>query len=341
MRIGIIIPSYQAENALLDIVTQLGSALGNKSHVTQIVVVDDGSDSENSAEVFSALSQLEYVTLLQHKTNQGKGAAIKTGLKFAAAENWDIAITADADGQHEVSDILSVLDHTVSTDGFVIGSRKFDQATPLRSRFGNTLTAILFRTLFNMRLSDTQSGLRGIPKRLFPALLAIPQNRYEYEFQSLINICKTEDIHEHPISTIYEAGNPTSHFRPIIDSALIYLVLLRYVLVTMCIAGLDIAGFFLLSKIVPPMIAFVCVRTVTVILYFFIVRNFVFKSNTGVIGQTVKFVALVLVNIFIVGFVVSYLENVLAIPLIVVYLLSTLILFGINFLVQRYVIFRD
>jgi len=341
MNVGIIIPSYQPDDVLVDLLGQLVARLKDQPYMAHLIVVDDGSDNRHSREVLSSLAKFQNLTLLWHASNKGKGAAIKTGLAYAVEKDLDFVVTADDDGQHAIDDILSILNHTIETNGFVIGSRQFDENTPLRSRVGNSLTALLFRVLFKTRLSDTQTGLRGIPKRLFPSLLRIAQDRYEYEFQSLVDICKVEDIVEVQITTIYEEGNPSSHFRPIIDSALIYLVLFRYSFVTLCVAALDIAGFFVLSKLVSPSLAFICVRAITVMIYFFFVRNYVFKSNSDFMGQSVKFFLLVMTNIFLVGFAISSIERAFSISVPVIYILSTLILFGFNFMVQRYVIFRD
>jgi len=76
-------------------------------------------------------------------------------------------------------------------------------------------------------------------------------------------------------------------------------------------------------------------------IYFFFVRNFVFKSESDFMGQSVKFFLLVMTNIFLVGVAISSIEKAFSISVPVIYIVSTLILFGFNFMVQRYVIFRD
>src|SRR5450759_906854 len=60
----------------------------------------------------------------------------------------------------------------------VLGSRTFDAAVPLRSRFGNLLTRKLTATLIGARLQDTQTGLRGIPASLAARLLPIDARGY-------------------------------------------------------------------------------------------------------------------------------------------------------------------
>jgi hypothetical protein len=101
-------------------------------------------------------------------------------------------ITADADGQHAVADILSVADEMKKNpDKVILGSRRFDTAVPLRSRFGNAVSRYVYRFLIGLNLGDTQTGLRGIPRRLMALSLGIRANRYEFETEQLVSIQAT------------------------------------------------------------------------------------------------------------------------------------------------------
>ena len=78
-------------------------------------------------------------------------------------------VTADADGQHAPEDILNVARAAAAHPGaLVMGARQFSEQVPLRSRLGNNATKIVMRIVAGQRLSDTQTGLRGIPARLLP-----------------------------------------------------------------------------------------------------------------------------------------------------------------------------
>ena len=96
----------------------------------------------------------------------GKGRALKTGMNHIILNNPGIdgIITADADGQHLVKDIVRVgetlLEHN---NTLVIGSRTFSGDIPLRSRFGNSITRKVFSFVSGHKVYDTQSGLRGLP----------------------------------------------------------------------------------------------------------------------------------------------------------------------------------
>ena len=85
------------------------------------------------------------------------------------------------------------------------------------------------RWIIGQRISDTQTGLRGIPLAMIPRLLVIPHHGYEFELEMLL-VCKYEGIRirETGIQTIYLDGNRSSHFNPLLDSFRIYFVLLRF-----------------------------------------------------------------------------------------------------------------
>ena len=107
----------------------------------------------------------------------------------------------------------------------VLGIRDVKQM-PRLSRLGNTLTRTLFGMLYNMRLTDTQTGLRGIPLAHIDQLVALAGDRYEYEMNMLVHADMLfEGILEVPISTVYFGGNTSSHFNAIKDGARIYKVL--------------------------------------------------------------------------------------------------------------------
>ena len=172
---------------------------------TPIIVVDDGSGPEFK-ELFEAVAAFTQVTVVPHAVNLGKGAALKTGINHILCVFPDTLgiVTADADGQHHPEDIIRVLERLrENPDSMILGVRRFHAQVPLRSRFGNAMTRSLLRVVVGQRLSDTQTGLRGIPRSLLGHLLRIASSGYEFELDMLI-ACKHQrrTIHEEPIRTI-------------------------------------------------------------------------------------------------------------------------------------------
>jgi len=213
-KIVVIIPAYEPEDSLVELLRSLQADFG------RIVVVDDGSKTADA--VFERVAWMDGVTLIRHDVNRGKGAALKTAFAAVAKDFPDAegVVTADADGQHLPADIVSVAKSVLAhPDRFTLGVRAFDGDVPLRSRFGNAWSRWFFFLLTGTMVYDTQTGLRGIPRKFLPALCDIPGDRYEYEGRMLVAAARMK---EKPVQvrirTVYLEGNRTSHFNPIRDS---------------------------------------------------------------------------------------------------------------------------
>jgi glycosyltransferase involved in cell wall biosynthesis len=240
-QIVFLIPCYQPTQTFLDLVARLREA-----DRSQIVAVDDGSGPAY-APIFQRVKQLPDVTLLTNAINLGKGAALKHGMNHILVNYPDCigAVTADADGQHAVADILKLAaELKKQPDRVVFGARQFSSNVPLRSRFGNNVSRYIYRFLIGLNLTDTQTGLRGVPKQLMELCLGIRANRYEFETEQLVLVKSAGmPVHEIPIQTIYIDDNRESHFRPLLDSARIYFVLLRQGVASLVTAATDLVVF--------------------------------------------------------------------------------------------------
>jgi putative flippase GtrA len=239
---AILIPAYQPAAGLPEWVATLAS----DSRIESIVIVDDGSSAEHGG-IFSTVASIPKVTLLRHERNLGKGAALKTGLRHVLSTTPDAAgvVTADADGQHKVPDILRVSEALLENPrSLILGARSFTTAVPARSLIGNQLTRVILRLTTGQTLSDTQTGLRGIPMDLIPLITRLDPTGYDYELDMLITAGRAHRaILEVPIETVYEAGNRSSHFNPLMDSMRIYFVFIRFSAVSLMTALLDNAVF--------------------------------------------------------------------------------------------------
>lgn len=226
MKSFVLIPALNPCDRLIGVIDELLS-----HDATELIVVNDGSLSTCDA-VFQSAAAKSRVELLQHAENLGKGAALRTGIRrfLERAGPDDLLITADADGQHLPADILAVAALARKNPAsLVLGTRAFRGDVPLRSRFGNDLTRFIFRLITGNRLTDTQTGLRAIPRTLMTRLLAVKADRYAFELEMLLLASRSKTpLLSQPIQTIYLEGNSSSHFRPIVDSARIYWVFVRY-----------------------------------------------------------------------------------------------------------------
>ena len=222
----VLIPAYQPDARLPRLILELHRA----DPSTKIVVVDDGSGQKFS-DIFEA-SATAGAHVISYENNRGKGYALREGftwIRDVAGDLSECVVTADADGQHTLNDIFRVGRTCTDTGTSVLGVREFVGHVPARSRIGNTATSALFWLATGWKLKDTQTGLRAFPVALLPALLKVQGDRYEYELRVLLHLAKfRHPVTQISIETIYEAGNPTSHFRPLQDSARIWAPLLKF-----------------------------------------------------------------------------------------------------------------
>jgi len=338
-QIAVVIPAYRPSSALVELIRALRSDCAYP-----IVVVDDGSGAAY-ADSFAQAAAISGVHVIHHHENRGKGAALKTAIQYAAAQLPGLSgvITADADGQHHPEDILRVAGAFAQSDGsLVLGARAFKGAVPLRSRVGNTLSRAVLHLLLGRKLIDTQTGLRGVPAAMLPRLAALESNGYEFELEMLLMAHHLGiPILEYPIRTIYEPGNRSSHFNPLVDSMKIYFVLLRFASVSVLTAILDNVIFYVAYQKTGHVLASQALgRGLAVIFNYWMVRRSVFYSHQRHASTLPKFLALVAVSGSASYAGIRLLGATLGIHPVVAKLMVESVLFFGNFAVQRLLIFR-
>lgn len=221
--ICVIIPALNPDEFLVKYVQHILS-----NHLRPVIVVNDGSNSTHD-DVFSRLSTLDGCVVLTHETNRGKGRALKTAYKYFLANCSDHIglITADADGQHALADVLAMAaflrKNTVRYA--VVGQRDlYNEKVPLRSRLGNRTSAALFCLLYGRYIGDTQCGLRAFSADIISDMLKIGGERYDYEMRILAFLqLKDIALTLYPIQTIYIDNNRSSYYRTFSDTARIFI----------------------------------------------------------------------------------------------------------------------
>jgi glycosyltransferase involved in cell wall biosynthesis len=334
----VLIPAYQPNHALIAVVEALAA-----SAIPAIVVVDDGSGPEYNG-TFERVAAMPKVTVLRHAVNLGKGAALKTGINFilCAHESASGVLTVDADGQHAPEDILNVCARFEQTpDSLVLGARSFRGKVPLRSRFGNQITRSIMRVLLGHDLADTQTGLRAIPRALAERLLKVIASGYEFELEMLIAAKHLGmPVAEEPIRTIYEPGNPTSHFLPLRDSMRIYFVLLRYSFIAILTAALDNLLFYMLFSVTGSVVrAQSAARIAAGIFNYTTVRKAAFLSHERHQVVLPRYLALVTANAMLSYAGIRFFTGALPIGVVPAKLLIETLLFIANFAIQRDFVF--
>ena len=197
-----VIPAYNEAIHIENVVRRAGDFL-------PVLVVDDGSRDETASLAKKAGAKVHI-----QNPNQGKGAALKAGFRWAIQENYAAVITLDADGQHDPEEIPLFLTAFESRDlDLVIGARNYSQM-PLVRRISNTVGRWAFSRALGRYVTDNQSGYRLISRRLMEVMLASQEAGFELEVEMITECVRrswgTGDV---PISTIY--ADEKSHIKPI------------------------------------------------------------------------------------------------------------------------------
>ena len=340
-KICALIPAYNPDVTLSALVGQLVL-----NGLSRIIIVNDGS-SHACDPIFDQLKTLSSVTLLTHADNQGKGAALKTGFAYIETHFTDIigAVTADADGQHLAHDIKKVAAALSENETqLILGARDFHKNIPFRSKLGNCLTRKLLLLFYRIRVKDSQTGLRGIPYFLLKTLSKIQTKHYEFEFECLIQASKLVSIREVPIDTVYENGNISSHFKPIIDSVKIYFVFIKYSIVAILSYGVDIGAFSTLLAVKMNLLYSLVLARIFSAIFNFICNKFIVyqsKNSKSAWRESVGYIILVALNIILSYGIIVFENKYLKIPNIPSKILADSLLFFFSFYIQKKIIFKN
>ena len=351
MNVIILIPALNPDVKFAEYVGSL-----SREDFRHIVVVNDGSDKEFEP-IFEEISKKENCTVICHEVNKGKGRSLKFGMKYVMENYHDCVgiVTADADGQHRLTDIIRVANALEENDNrLILGSRDFTSGDiPARSSFGNKLTSKVFALMFGQKLMDTQTGLRGIPLKIIPQILKISGERFEYEMNMLIE-CRRKNIEifEIPIQTIYIDENSSSHFRPVVDSVKVYLLIFKgffsFVISSFACTIIDLCIYALLVKLIIPqsvesriIIATVIARVISSVANFIVNKNLVFHKKGGLLSSAIKYYVLVLVQMLISANVVNWIFGLMQFGEVLIKVIVDVTLFFVNYFIQKKLIFRD
>lgn len=331
-----LIPAYKPSEILLELLKEL-----SKSGFYTIVV-NDGS-GEKYEGIFFECGAL--ATVLHHEKNAGKGSALKTGFEYINAHfsKNTVVVTVDADGQHRTDDALAICRIAEEKpDTMVLGSRKFKGNVPLRSRFGNTVTRLVYRLATGLYIHDTQTGLRAFSAALIPKLLEISGERYEYEINVLLQFAKDKvPLLEHEIETIYLDNNSSSHFNAVKDSVRIYKEIIKFSASSFVGFLVDYAAYSLLLLLGCGLTAAnIIARVISASVNFTLNRKLVFKSRESLLKSSLKY-AMLAVGILVGNtLVLNLLVTICGIDSMLAKIITEILFFVLSWLVQRLFVFK-
>lgn len=351
--IPIIIPAYEPDERMIDLLNSI-----KESGSCTVIIVDDGSGADYEYLFLEAKKIIEPSggLLLRHEHNCGKGRALKTAFSYVLENYPDSigAVTADSDGQHTIECINHVSQALIENPGsLILGVRSFDSDNiPWKSEFGNKLTAKVLGYVSGIRVSDTQTGLRGIPRKFMESLLDVSGERFEFETRMLLESFGRYPIVEVPIKTIYDSEkHHQTHFNPLIDSLKIYKILgerfLLFIFSSLSSSILDLCLFSFFCFIFEPTngvmyitISTVFARIISATYNYVINYKKVFCSEESVARSAVKYTCLAIVQMACSAILVTGGVWLLSVcPEIIIKAVVDMFLFFVSYKIQQKVVF--
>lgn len=193
MKISIIIPAFNEQNTVEEVIKLVKKARGFRK---EIIVVDDAS-TDGTGQV---LERIRGITLIRHRRNQGKGSAIRTGITQATGE---YILVQDADLEYDPAEIVKLLEPVRQGKAEVVYGSRF--TGPRRNMFfwhwvGNQILTLVTNILYNTTLSDMETCYKLMPLALVKSL-NLRARHFEFEPEVTAKILKRGiRIWEVPIS---------------------------------------------------------------------------------------------------------------------------------------------
>ena len=195
MKLSIIIPCYNESSTILSLIEAVKqSPVKNR----EIIIVDDGS-KDGTRDILGALKDPEVRTIF-HKSNQGKGAALRTGFKEASG---DICIVQDADLEYDPQEFPVVIQPIIEGKADVVFGSRFQSGRPHRvvyfwHRIGNGVLTLMSNFFTDLNLSDMETCYKAFRREIIQSI-NIRENRFGFEPEVTAKVAKMN-------LRIYEVG---------------------------------------------------------------------------------------------------------------------------------------
>ncbi|MAE71014.1 MAG: hypothetical protein CME06_11180 [Gemmatimonadetes bacterium] len=180
MRFLILIPAFNEEATIADVVRRVPRDLPGVDHI-EVAVVDDGSTDQTARWAREAGA-----TLLSHLTNRGLGAAFQTGVRYAIEQGADIVVTMDGDGQFDPDDISEITRPLIEGGAAVVTASRFADAElipemPRVKRLGNALVTAIVGRITGHPHKDVSCGFRAYSREVLLRLTVRASHTYIHE----------------------------------------------------------------------------------------------------------------------------------------------------------------
>lgn len=194
--LSIIIPAYNEEESLKVLMPELLSFVAQNE--LQLIIVNDGS-KDGTLDVLKNYEGSERFSYFSHKVNRGYGGAIKTGVRNA---NTKYVITIDADGQHDLNDVLALQKSIVDSDAdMIVGSRMAHKDASIYRGIGKSLIRWFAKLLLPIHIDDINSGMKIYNTEMAKRYIRLCPDHMAYsDIIAMVFISKRHLVLEQPIN---------------------------------------------------------------------------------------------------------------------------------------------
>jgi glycosyltransferase involved in cell wall biosynthesis len=197
-KLSVIVPVYNERNTLVEILRRMRAVELPDGVEREIIIVDDGSD-DGTRDVLKQLSD-STVRVVMHDMNQGKGAAVRTGLETATG---DYVLIQDADLEYDPEDWPRLMHPVLRGRARVVYGSRFtgERRNMLFLHWiGNRFLSLVTNVLYNTTLSDMETCYKLVDKQLFDGM-RLQADAFDIEPEITAKILKRGvRIYEVPIS---------------------------------------------------------------------------------------------------------------------------------------------
>jgi glycosyltransferase involved in cell wall biosynthesis len=194
--ISVIMPVFNERATVAEVIRRVRAV--QLPVVLQLIVVNDGS-TDGSDKVLNALED-STVRVIHHKQNQGKGAAIRTGL---AEAHGDLVLVQDADLEYDPNDWLRLLDPIMRGKARVVYGSRFtgERKNMLPAHWvGNRILSLVTNVLYSSTLSDMETCYKLFDAEVLEGI-TIVSNKFDFEPEITAKVLRRgHRIYEVPIS---------------------------------------------------------------------------------------------------------------------------------------------